>query len=496
MMKKHVLLFVFLSLTATTANGFAQCNTDECTPKSGVINGETWVLEDSPICVEGDITVVDLTIDPGVIVEFCGDHTFEITGTLNAVGSADAKIEFKAGTSGWQGMKILDTAGNCELAYCIISGSVDGGLQITNSTPIIRNVYITGNSRENSGAGLRVSLATSPVDQLVIENSTISNNTSKSSAGGIHANLAAGSMIMRNCKINNNTSTYTSTGSRYGGGIYAIANGGLKLENCEISGNQAKAYYSNDYGSANAYGGGLYVREGNVELKNCVIKSNHTYARQSGYHGKAWSYGAGIFANTGMLKLKNCIVSNNSNTASADYSYPRGGGIYNSAATVDIENCTIVSNISYGIYTSGITHVANSIIYFNSGGQINGSASVNHSDVQGGHAGEGNINEDPLFENIFTYQLRCDYSPCVDVGNAYPWYNDACFPLPSCGTAHNDMGAYGGPEACGWCSQAGTICLGPCQTPAEGDFNWDGDVDGADLFIFSNNYGSNPPDND
>ena len=492
MIKRHVSLFVFLILTVTTANVFAQCNTDECTPKSGVINGEIWILEDSPICVNGTITVEDLTIDPGVIVEFCGEHTFEVTGTLSAVGSADSNIVFKAGTSGWQGIKIRNTASNCELAYCIISGSSDGGLEISNVTPVIRNVYITGNSKETMGAGLLVELTTSPMDQLVIENSTISNNTAKSNGGGIYANLSAGSMIMRNCKINANTATYTSTGSRCGGGIYAKANGSLKLENCEIIGNYAKAYYTADYKNAYAQGGGLFVAEGNVELKNCVIKSNHTYAESSGYHGKGKPYGGGIFAATGLLQLKNSIIGNNSNTASGDYKYPYGGGIFNSAATVDVENCTIVSNIPQGIYNNGITQVANSIIYLNADGQIMGgaSASVNHSDVQGGYAGEGNIDEDPLFENVFTYQLRCDYSPCVDAGNAYPWYNDACFP-PSCGTARNDIGAYGGPEACGWCAQAGTICLGPCETPAVGDFNEDGDVDGADLFIFSNNYGLN-----
>jgi hypothetical protein len=40
-------------------------------------------------------------------------------------------------------------------------------------------------------------------------------------------------------------------------------------------------------------------------------------------------------------------------------------------------------------------------------------------------------------------------SPCIDAGNPNPAYDDTCFP-PSLGTATNDIGAHGGPGACGW----------------------------------------------
>jgi hypothetical protein len=230
------------------------------------------------------------------------------------------------------------------------------------------------------------------------------------------------------------------------------------------------------------------VADGNVVFKNCIIKSNLVTASRNGSYGSTgYAYGAGVYAYTGSLQLLNTIISNNSPSGSSGQ---YGGGIYNSVATVDLTNCTVVSNVAYGIYNGGgVTQVTNCIVYSNSGGQIAGTASVNHSDVQGGHDGEGNIDEDPLFQNIFTYQLRCAYSPCVDAGNEYPWYDDSCLP-PSCGEARNDMGAYGGPDACGWCTYDGGMTLGPCEVPPAGDFNGDGDVDAGDLFIFSGNYGT------
>ena len=241
--------------------------------------------------------------------------------------------------------------------------------------------------------------------------------------------------------------------------------------------------------TASAHGGGIYVDDGNVTCKNCIIRSNIAYAISTAYRAAAYAYGAGIYANLGNLQLLNTIVRNNSSAVSADYPYPNGGGIYNSLATADLTNCTVASNIAYGVTTaSGVTQIRNSIIYSNTIGQISGTATVTYSDVQGGHAGDGNIDEDPFFKDN-CYQLRCDYSPCVDTGNEYPWYNDTSIP-PSCGGERNDMGAYGGPDALAWCAYP-ISCLIDCGgVPQVGDFDGDGDVDPVDLFIFSVNYGT------
>ncbi len=59
-----------------------------------------------------------------------------------------------------------------------------------------------------------------------------------------------------------------------------------------------------------------------------------------------------------------------------------------------------------------------------------------------------NIFTDPLFAQPVTYTLATN-SPCIDAGNPAAAYLDGCFP-PSQGTTVNDIGIYGGPNACGW----------------------------------------------
>ena len=59
-----------------------------------------------------------------------------------------------------------------------------------------------------------------------------------------------------------------------------------------------------------------------------------------------------------------------------------------------------------------------------------------------------NIFEDPLFVDTNTLALASN-SQCIDAGDPEGTYMDGCFP-PSHSTTINDIGAYGGPFACGW----------------------------------------------
>ncbi len=65
-----------------------------------------------------------------------------------------------------------------------------------------------------------------------------------------------------------------------------------------------------------------------------------------------------------------------------------------------------------------------------------------------GLVGVGNINVNPIFLST-TNLMIVPGSRCIDAGNPVAAYNDTCFP-PSLGTARNDIGAHGGPGACGW----------------------------------------------
>ncbi len=129
-----------------------------------------------------------------------------------------------------------------------------------------------------------------------------------------------------------------------------------------------------------------------------------------------------------------------------------------------IENCTFSDNNPHAIHNDGDTvDVVNSILYFsnngNSGGaQVTGKLNITYSDVQNGYTGTGNINFNPLFLGNGVYKIVSP-SPCIDAGDPAQQYNDACFP-PSLSNSRNDMGAHGGPQACGW-NVMGLVECGP-----------------------------------
>jgi hypothetical protein len=91
-----------------------------------------------------------------------------------------------------------------------------------------------------------------------------------------------------------------------------------------------------------------------------------------------------------------------------------------------LRNCTLIGNTSTNgaaidlAATSCATTLENCILWDNSPlSAISGSTvAVSYSDVQGGLAGDGNINADPLFVNPTggDYRLRAN-SPCLDAGD-------------------------------------------------------------------------------
>ena len=189
-----------------------------------------------------------------------------------------------------------------------------------------------------------------------------------------------------------------------------------------------------------AYGGGIYCNEASPRVVNCTIEENES----------VWN-GAGIYCVDSSPTVANCRFYYNDNE------YGRGGGLYFEHSSPTIMNCILWEDSAP------------------SGPEIAIDAStlmVSNSDVQGEEAAailfsgtlewlDGNIDLDPLFVDpagldgyIGTEDDDLHIgrgSPCIDAGNPALLYNDLCFP-PSKGLERNDMGAYGGPEACGWLS--------------------------------------------
>jgi hypothetical protein len=217
-----------------------------------------------------------------------------------------------------------------------------------------------------------------------ISNCIISGNTSDPFGGaGIHC--YSSSALIRDCEITGN-----STISSSGGGIKCNDSPSLSIIRCIISGNASAVM-----------GGGIASFRSSPYIANCIITDNISA-----------SYGGGIFVHwPSSLRILNCTISGNN----AD----EGGGVACSGgAWPAITNSILWRNSS---------PIGSEISFVEDGSHS--SLTVEYSNVEGGEAavhldeestliwGEGNIDEDPLFEGAGDFHLT-ENSPCIDVGTS------------------------------------------------------------------------------
>lgn len=149
---------------------------------------------------------------------------------------------------------------------------------------------------------------------------------------------------------------------------------------------------------------GIYCGASSPTISDCVIANNSCAGIKlwdqtnptitsseitgNGTGVEMWELRGSRFTRIQKAALQNCLIAGN-----------RRDGIWGGRPTLG--SCTIANNFGYGI-NSVLVNANSSIIYFNHvGGQnlkIESAASVlTYCDTQGGRAGEGNIDVDPLF---------------------------------------------------------------------------------------------------
>lgn len=324
-------------------------------------------------------------------------------------------IVTKCGPKFWDGGGLLECDG--ELRYNTITRNAadrGGGLYGCNGT--IHDNSITSNiawfqGPYGGGGGLHACNG-------VIENNTIQYNWAVSHGGGLYG---CNGMIRNNLIAQN-------TAVRAGGLCYC----GGTIQNNRIV-NNLVSYL----------GGGLTDCHGTVQNNMIVGNSSR-------------EYGGGLFECYGTIR-NNLVLGNQS---------AKGGGL--ALCLGQIQNNTIVGN-SASEYGGGMwcctATIVNCIVWTNRASlgspEIYSSPPPRFSCIrQWTGGGIGNISLDPLFvdpdgpDNSPTTYEDNDYrlaavSPCRDAGDPAAAFNDGCRP-PGCGTARNDMGAYGGPQNCGW----------------------------------------------
>jgi hypothetical protein len=414
------------------------------TSVSGTIVNGNWTSNNSPYVVVGNINVAGLTIGPGVTVSFASNYSFEIDGVLAAIGTPNAPIVFMGTNAGWQGIYFNIGGPGSVLANCIISNSINSGIHILNTTPLIENCVVSENSSA-SGGGIYINNINAGGTTILL-NSQIINNTSAGTGGAIAANVGTNLLEIDGCVISNNIANPSvSVETCWGGGVAITGN--LLLKYSKICNNACNAgtAFSNDQ---SAEGGGIFSQEGSDTILNCEIINNSAYCAAGGHD---YAFGGGIeIGSGGTIWATNSIIGQNTALAASSFwgTTYNGGGISMGGTGGAVVNCTFAYNSPEGL-NSGIASfpVINSVFYFDNGGttEIIGTTNVTYCDVENGFTGTGNITRNPIFLST-TDLIIVPGSPCIGAGSTNAIYNNLYFP-PSLGVGGNDMGAHGGPGA-------------------------------------------------
>lgn len=384
--------FIFAGLGFGTATAFPAtftvtntANTNDFTCDSDCSLREAmYAAEASP----GDNTIL---FDPVLFsvpqTIFVGGQELEFSGSgnLNIVGPGDSLLTINGGgqnrvfeltnTNGTvtlSGMKISNGAssgpgggiigfGNLTLANCTVSnntsgpsGGSGGGVFVTGvgNTLTVNNCRIINNSvpalSNYSGGGIAVSAA-----DLVVQNSTVSNNSAPNGAGGILISNSDGTI---------STSSVVSSNSGAAGGISAQF-GTLSISFSTLSANIStgrggaistfesvltvnEATIENNVGGTD--GGGISI-ENTSHLANSITNTRLT--------GNSANHRGGGIYTIAPLNLTGCIVSDNS--------APQGGGIVAFSDSM-VANSTIGNNTATtsggGIVSFGNLIITESVI--------------------------------------------------------------------------------------------------------------------------------------
>ncbi|MBN2270614.1 MAG: hypothetical protein JXN61_08375 [Sedimentisphaerales bacterium] len=396
----------------------------------------------------------------------------DLKGNDASVSNPDPEAilrEVTRGDNSWRVVEAWDTDG---------SAGLDGFTVTAGNNPAVCKYGPC------AGAGGLRNMRASPT----IERCTFTANAA--GAGGGICNYEESSPSIVNC-------LFTENYARSAGAIYG---GNAIVESCSFLGNrawwagamgdcEASVLQSKFIGNSAEYGGAVAGCRGIIV--DTIFSSN-----------SANEDGGAMFAGcSATLNLKNCILSRNS---AADL----GGAIRIACdAVVTITNCTLTGNSATNGNAVACYHpsligapsdlAVSNCILFDGGDEIwtnyDSIIMVTHSDIEGGYAGEGNIDADPCFADVANndYHLKSQAgrwdpndelwtmddvtSPCIDAGD--PMSPIGLEPFPNSGLIN--MGAYGGT------AEASKSYFGeaPCEVIVAGDVNGDCVVDFLDFGI-------------
>lgn len=358
------------------------------------------------------------------------------------------------------------------------STALGGGLRLWGATAVFTDTNIYDNTAA-SGAGVYAEFYNGYAPSLDLHSyADVYDNTSTGSGGGVYMSegeifITSSSDIYSNEAADGGgayliTSTLTiegeyseimvNTASNNGGGIYALGStinlddqaelynnqagsngGGAYLDNSDLWSDRASIYYN----QASGYGGGVYAANDSLlDMDLGGYPCQGPRCSQFSYN-TAGSYGGGAYANgDSEIDLRQIFVEGNEGAL--------GGGLYTYQSPVYLyntlfahNNATSTSGDGLRLYTgTSLSGTHNTFAHNNAGGAQNGraidlfSANLNLSnsivwghassispldqivtcsDIQGGYAGTGNIDADPLFVSPTDSNFHLQHtSPAID----------------------------------------------------------------------------------
>lgn len=344
-----------------------------------------------------------------------------------AKGGALAVVESDVAISGclFTGNKVEN--GSDDGAGSSSAGSFGGAVYISAGSVTLSNCRFENNQAtqaENGSASGGAVFAYMPVS-LVLTDNTFNTNYSENWGGGVRVeggnvtftgNVFSGNSAGNNgggVEFNNVTSasfsgnTFSANTAGTGGGVHVS--------------NKTNATFDGDLFTSNeatVFGAGLSVVNSTAQVQNSRFSSNNC---KGGNECRGGAIALDVDA-TGTI-VNSLIYKNNAKNYGGGL-YTRDGSTANLVFSTLADNTTgsSCSNTGSGIhnYDSGTTNIIDSIVHGNTPcnqtqNNTNSKTNVSYSLFQGGYAGTGNINGDPLFVDRANndYHLNTG-SPCID----------------------------------------------------------------------------------
>jgi hypothetical protein len=367
-------------------------------------------------------------IDAGLMAgTFLLDHVVVTGNTAN----------FDGGGICWRGSGALTASNGARIVDNRVLNGRGGGAYLESGGPhVLRNLDFSDNECSRSGGGLCMESSVVNSTACVFDGNramteTFGGGDAAAFGGGGAAVLPGGTLAAYNCTWRNNR-----VDNQYGcGGALHVRGSAVTIDSIFSSGVHAAVpptqFVGNRAGISNSAGGAVFLYDG--AAGSCA---HAFFASNRAVNGGALS------VNRASLTLENSVFTRN--TAG------NGGGAMLLTFMPNqplVRHCTFVENYPFAAEIGAATaQFQNCIMWGNLPQQIapgSHTAVLAYCDIEGGYAGAGNIDSNPVFvaAALLNYDIAAD-SPCRDAGMALAMVTNDCVGNPRPYGPAWDMGAY------------------------------------------------------